>query len=285
MIIYDNILIGGGPTGLYLAKLLEENNKDYLLIESFQKLGGQCIQIYPNKIMYDIPGLGPISGSDFINLLKSSLKNKKINLNEHYLSYSLEKNLFKIITNKKEYFCKNLILTTGMGTVVFNKPILDNLEKYENKQIFYFPCDSYENKKILVFGGGDSALDAVDFLKKKNEVSLIHRRLDLKIINSPLLKNIKTYIPYKLVKLEEKNNLLTGVTIENENSFLKINTDLIFFCYGYSQKNLVERIPISINDFKNKDGVFIIGGANFYKEKRNYIAIGMWEARIILNFL
>lgn len=285
----DVIIIGGGSSGLYMAKLLEENHISYLIIENFHGVGGQCKHIYPYKYMYDVAGLPPITGEDFTNLLLSYINKNNIHLNEEFKKFNYQDNLIEIITNKNTYMCKKLIISNGMGACVFNKPIIENLELYENKQIFYFPENPslIKNKNIIVFGGGDSALDAVGSLYENNKVSLVHRRNNFTAQSGKmtLLNIINNYIPYSLVSLNGTNELLESVTIKNNNAVINLNCDLVFFCYGYNQSH-IEKIPVNpfTMESENKN-IFAIGGIATYKNKRNLITTHMYEARILLNHI
>lgn len=282
------IIIGGGSTGLYMAKLLEENNISYLLIENFHQVGGQCKNIYPNKYMYDVAGLPPITGEDFTDLLLSYINKNNIIKNENFLEYIHEdSSTIKVITHKNQYICEKLIISSGMGVCIFNKPIVENLEKYEKKQIFYFPnnASSIKNKKIIIFGGGDSALDAVEDLYKNNNVSLVHRRNSFSSQQgkNTILENITTYIPYSLVSLNGNENL-QSVTIKNTDDHLTLTCDLIFFCYGYNQDFIPDKI--FVNPFtmeSHKKNIFAIGGVSTYNNKRNLITSNMYECRLLLN--
>jgi thioredoxin reductase len=283
------IIIGGGSTGLYMAKLLEENNISYLLIESFHKVGGQCQNIYPHKHMYDVAGLGSITGEDFTNLLLSYINYKNIITNENFLEYMVNEasNIIKVVTNKKTYNCNKLIISNGMGVCIFNKPIIDNLEKYEKKQVFYFPENPHliKNKNILIFGGGDSALDAVEILYKNNNVSLIHRRNTFTSQEGKniLLNKITTYIPYSLLALNGCE-ILESVTIKNNEEILTIDGDLVFFCYGYNQDFIPDKIQVNPFTMEtNKKNIFAIGGVVEYESKRNLITTHMYECRLLLN--
>lgn len=293
--LYEVIVIGGGPVGLYMCKLLEENNKNYLLIEETKNVGGQCKNIYPNKHMYDIPGLGAITGGDFIDLLLSNIKDTNIHVNEQFITYTKENNILHITTNKNTYTCKNIIITTGMGACVFNKPIIEGLELYENKQIFYFPENptQFTNKQIVIFGGGDTAIDAVESLYKNNSISIVHRRNTFKAMTNKLylLSNIKAYIPYNLKLLnscQDNKEKLVSVIITNHDSKedFTLECDYIFFCYGYNTGINPEKILVDIkNMMSDVHGVFVIGGASVYEQKRELITSGMFEARIVLNQL
>jgi thioredoxin reductase len=283
----DVIIIGGGSTGLYMAKLLEEEQIPYLIIENFHNVGGQCKNLYPNKYMYDVAGLSPITGEDFTNLLLSCINKNNIILNEEFLSYTYENSLIKITTNKNTYMCKKLIISNGIGVSVFNKPIIENLEKYENKQIFYFPEKPLINKNILIFGGGDSALDAVEMLYKNNNVTLIHRRntFTSQEGKNSLLQHIKTYMPYSLVSLNGNDYDLTSVTIKN-NELLTLPCDFVFFCYGYNQSFIPDKIIVNPSTMEtNHKNVFAIGGIATYHNKRNLITTHMYECRLLLSSL
>jgi thioredoxin reductase len=287
------IIIGGGSSGLYMGKLFEENKISYKIIENFYQVGGQCKNIYPNKYMYDVSGLGKISGEEFTNFLLTFVNKDNIHLNEKYISYEIDKDnhsIIKVITSKNTYCCNYLILSYGIGTGTFNKPIIDDLEIYENKQIFYFPSNpsNIKNKNILIFGGGDTALDAVECLYENNNVSLIHRRDIFKNHEGKnyLLNKINTYIPYSLYKLNscsEDKNILKSVSIKNNNHILDLEADYVYFCYGYNQDELPEKFIVNFNTMMVQENIFAVGSINNYEKKRNLITTNMYECRIVIN--
>lgn len=284
----NTLIIGGGSTGLYMAKLIEENNIAYKIIESFHNVGGQCENIYPNKYMYDVAGLGKISGREFINFLLTFINKNNIHLNEKYINHTRNINKeIEVITSKNVYICKNLILSYGMGMYIFNKPIIEDLEKYENKQIFYFPnhASYIKNKNILIFGGGDTALDAVEALYENNNVCLIHRRDVFKAYEGKkhILNKIQLYIPYTLHKLIGENDILNSVEIKNQNTIVNLKADYVYFCYGYNQESLPEKLEVSIDNMQIQNNIFAIGGINTYKNKRNLITSNIYECRVVLS--
>ena len=160
-------------------------------------------------------------------------------------------------------------------------------EKYEKKQVFYFPENPHliKNKNILIFGGGDSAIDAVELLYKNNNVALIHRRdtfTSYKGKNN-ILNEITTYIPYSLVSLNG-NDILESVIIKNNEKTLKVPCDLVFFAYGYNQDFIPDKINVdAFTMATNKKNIFAIGGVANYHNKRNLITTHMYECRLLLN--
>jgi thioredoxin reductase len=289
--LYKAIIIGGGPAGLYMANLLEEYNYPYLLLESFYQLGGQCINVYPNKYMYDIPGLGAITGYMFTQLLLKKINLGNIKLQETYINYEKKEDIFIVKTNNNIYTCRNLIIASGVGECIFNKPQLPYVDKYIQKQIFYFPKDPslYMNKNIIIFGGGDTALDAVECLYKNNNVILVHRRDIFTAMAQKLhiLNYIKIYLSYNLISLNEDNHILNTVTIKNANMELNLDCDYIFFCYGYQTSTNIPKILVSIDNMQDSQQkyLFALGSASIYHEKRDLITTNMWEARLILHNL
>lgn len=289
----NTVIIGGGSTGLYLAKLLEENKISYKILEGFKEAGGQCVVAYPEKNMYDIPSISPISGKGYIDLLLQYINKENLLLETKYITHhKKENNIWSVDTTKGCFECKNLVFATGVGMNTYNKPLVENLEQYENKQIFFFPKykENYKDKRIVVFGGGDSAFDAIELLLEvTNNITLVHRRnqfnsMERKINN--LFSKIKTYIPFNLKSLNGSKDLLESVSIYNpkDNQITTIEADYVFFCYGYNTADKV-LFPVNIKNMKNLTGLFAIGPAGIYKNKRNLITSSRLECRIVLNNL
>jgi thioredoxin reductase (NADPH) len=293
----NTIIIGGGSAGLYLATLLEKQNISYKIIESFHMVGGQCITAYPHKNVYDIPGTGPITGQEYVLKLLDNIHKDSIITNSTYISH--EKTSFgwsvKInnLNGNCEFYSLNLVFATGIGMGGYEKPKIANLELYENKQIFFFPKENinhYINKNIVVFGGGDSAFDALEILSQITwNLSLVHRRPNFNAMKNKqkILEKINVYNPYNLVSLNENEDdrtILKSVTIERNKETKVLNADYIFFCYGYNTKGNL-KFSVHMNNMKHESGVFAIGAASTYALKRDLITTGLWEARITFSNL
>ncbi|MDP7197885.1 MAG: NAD(P)/FAD-dependent oxidoreductase [SAR202 cluster bacterium] len=181
MINTDVLVIGAGPVGLFAVQQLGLIGLKAEVVDNLDRIGGQCIELYPDKPIYDIPGLLECTGESLIKKLLEQIKPFKVNfhLNERVQEISKEKNNWKIITSKKKFFITpNIIIAGGVGSFEPRKFLIKDAEKFENKGVFYSLKDKhyFKNKKVSIFGGGDSALDWAIELSKFTEVILIHRR-------------------------------------------------------------------------------------------------------------
>ena len=181
MIKTDVVVIGAGPVGLFAVHQLGIIGLKAEVIDNLNKAGGQCIELYPDKPIYDIPAIPECTGESLTNSLLEQIKPFKTNihLNERVQEVSKEKNTWKIITSKnKTFIAPNIIIAGGVGSFEPRKFQVKEAEKFENKCIFYSIKDKnyFKNKKICIFGGGDSALDWAIELSKISEVILVHRR-------------------------------------------------------------------------------------------------------------
>ena len=181
MIKTDVIIIGAGPTGLFCAHQLGVIGLRCEIIDNLDKVGGQCIELYPDKPIYDIPAIPECTGKSLTENLLEQIKPFKTNfhLNQRVEKISKEENNWKVTTNKKkEFLSPNIIIAGGVGSFEPRKFTFKRAEEFENKSIFYSIKDKnfFKNKKVCIFGGGDSALDWAIELSKFSDVVLIHRR-------------------------------------------------------------------------------------------------------------
>ena len=181
MIKTDVLVIGAGPVGLFAVHQLGIIGLKAEVIDNLDKIGGQCIELYPDKPIYDIPAIPECSGESLTKSLLEQIKPFKVNfhLNERVQAVSREENNWKITTSKKKSFlAPSIIIAGGVGSFEPRKFLIKGIEKFENNGVFYSVKDKnfFKNKKVCIFGGGDSALDWAIELSKISEVILVHRR-------------------------------------------------------------------------------------------------------------
>jgi len=304
MIKTDAIIIGAGPTGLFAVHQLGIIGLQCEVIDNLDRAGGQCIELYPDKPIYDIPAIPECTGEELTNGLLKQIKPFKTNfhLSQRVEEIKQENNLWILKTNKGNLFsAPNVIIAGGVGSFEPRKLSLKEAEKFEDSQIFYSVTNKilFKNKKISIFGGGDSALDWALELSKANEISLIHRRNDFR--GAPFTLNeikkkekegkivIKT--PYNLKSIEG-DRTMTGIEIEHEDGKLeKIKTDYILSFFGLIMKlgpiadwglNINKKtIPVNTETFQtNKEGIFAIGDICTYPGKLKLILSGFHEAAL-----
>ena len=304
MIKTDVLIIGAGPVGLFAVHQLGIIGLKAEVVDNLDKIGGQCIELYPDKPIYDIPAIPECTGETLTENLIKQTKNFKTNfhLNERVEEVIKDKDNWKIITNKKKIFlAPNIIIAGGVGSFEPRKFTTKNAEKFENKGIFYSVKDknSFKNKKICVFGGGDSALDWAIELSKIAEVTLIHRRNEFRGANhsTQTVKDLekkgklKIKTPFQISSIEGLNKI-ESITIQNENGNIeKITTDSILGFFGLIMKlgpiaewglNVDKKtIPVNTENFQtNKEGIFAIGDICAYPGKLKLILSGFHEGAL-----
>ena len=304
MIKTDVLVIGAGPVGLFAIHQLGIIGLKAEVVDNLDKIGGQCIELYPDKPIYDIPGIPECTGEELTKSLLEQIKPFKTNfhLNERVQAVSKEKENWKITTNKNKIFvAPNIIIAGGVGSFEPRKFPIKDIEKFENKSIFYSVKDKnyFKDKKVCIFGGGDSALDWAIELSKSSEVTLVHRRNEFRGAehSTTMVKKlekegkIKIKTPFQINSIEGKNNI-SGITIKDENNKVeKIGTDYVLGFFGLIMKlgpiaewglNLEKKtIPVNTENFQtNKKGIFAIGDICTYPGKLKLILSGFHEGAL-----
>ena len=304
MIKTDVLVIGAGPVGIFVVQQLGLIGLKAEVVDNLDKIGGQCIELYPDKPIYDIPAVPECTGESLTKNLLEQIKAFKTNfhLNERVQEISREQNNWKIQTSgKKIFLAPNIIIAAGVGSFEPRKFPIKEAEKFENKGVFYSIKDKtyFKNKKICIFGGGDSALDWGIELSKLAEVTLVHRRNEFRgaehsaTIVKKLEKEgkLKIKTPYQINSIEGKNEI-KGITIKDEEGKVEtITTDCILGFFGLIMKlgpiadwglNLDKKtIPVNTENFQtNKEGIFAIGDICTYPGKLKLILSGFHEGAL-----
>jgi len=304
MIKTDVLVIGAGPVGLFAVHQLGLIGLKAEVVDNLDKIGGQCIELYPDKPIYDIPGLPECTGESLTKNLLEQIKPFKTNfhLSQRVEEISKEENNWKIITSKKNIFlAPNIIIAAGVGSFEPRKFPIKETEKFENKGIFYSVKDKnfFKGKKVCIFGGGDSALDWAIELSKFSDVTLVHRRSEFRgaAHSSEILKKlekekkIKIKIPFQIHSIEGKDKL-SGITIKDDNGKTeKIESDCLLGFFGLIMKlgpivdwglNVEKKtIPVNTKNFQtNKEGIFAIGDICTYPGKLKLILSGFHEGAL-----
>ena len=304
MIKTDALIVGAGPAGLFALHQLGLIGLKAEVVDNLDKIGGQCIELYPDKPIYDIPALPECTGESLTKGLLDQIKPFKTNfhLNERVQEVSKEKDNWKIITNKKKIFLSpSIIIAGGVGAFEPRKFFLKEAEKFENKEIFYSVKDKnyFKNKKVCIFGGGDSALDWAIEMSKFAEVILVHRRHDFRGSKNSVEMarklekegKLKIKTPFQINSIEGQDKI-ESITIKNDNGNIeKITADCLLGFFGLIMKlgpiaewglNLDKKhIPVDTENFQtNKEGIFAIGDICTYPGKLKLILSGFHEAAL-----
>ena len=304
MIKTDVVVIGAGPTGLFAVHQLGIIGLKAEVVDNLDKIGGQCIELYPDKPIYDIPAIPECTGESLTKNLIEQIKPFKANfhLNERVQEISKEKDVWKVVTNKeKTFITPNIIIAGGVGSFEPRKFLIKNAEKFENNGIFYSVKDKnyFKDKKICIFGGGDSALDWAIELSKISDVVLVHRRNEFRgaghsiEIVKKLEKEgkLKLKTPFQINSINGENKI-ESITVKNEAGKIEeIKTDYILGFFGLIMKlgpiaewglNIEKKtIPVNTENFQtNKKGIFAIGDICTYPGKLKLILSGFHEGAL-----
>lgn len=307
MIQTDILIIGAGPTGLFAvfeAGLLKLRCH---IIDALPQPGGQLAELYPKKPIYDIPGYPEVLAGDLVTNLMEQIKQFQpgFTLGETAETIDkLEDGTFIVTTNKgTKHQAKAIAIAGGLGTFEPRKPVLENLSKFEENGVEYFVKDPelFRNKKIVIAGGGDSALDWSIFLSDvASEVTLIHRRNEFrgaldsveKLQEYKKLGLVNLITPAEVLALHGDTHL-NAITIEKDGVQEKIETDFFIPLFGLTPKLgsianwglEIEKNAIKVNnalDYQtNIEGIYAIGDVNIYPGKLKLILCGFHEATLM----
>jgi len=304
MIKTDALIIGAGPTGLFCAHQLGLIGLNCEIVDNLDKIGGQCIELYPDKPIYDIPAVPECTGEELTNNLIKQIKpfNIKFHLNERVEEINKVNDKWIVKTNKNtEFETPNIIIAGGVGSFEPRKFSPKECEKYENRSLFYSIKDKtiFQDKTISIFGGGDSALDWAIELSKTSNVNLIHRRdeftgAQLSVDNIKELEKsgkIKIFTKYQLNSVKGEKNI-KSIEIKHDNESLEeLETDYVLGFFGLIMKlgpivnwglNLDKKtIQVNTENFEtNLDGIFAIGDICTYPGKLKLILSGFHEGAL-----
>ncbi len=308
MITTDLLIIGAGPTGLFAvfeAGLLKIKCH---IIDALPQPGGQLSELYPKKPIFDIPGFPSINAGELVDNLMEQIKQFQPGFTLGETAVSLEKvdeDYFEVVTNKGTvHRARAVAIAGGLGTFEPRKPDhLENLSQFEENGVEYFVKDPehFRGKKVVIAGGGDSALDWSIFLADiASSVTLIHRRNEFRgaldsVEKVQVLKDqgrINLITPAE-VKALNGNSHLESILVESNGESLEIETDYLIPLFGLTPKLgelnnwglEIEKNAIKVNnslDYQtNIEGVYAIGDINTYPGKLKLILCGFHEATLM----
>lgn len=309
MIETDILIIGAGPTGLFTvfeAGLLQLKCH---IIDALPQPGGQLAELYPKKPIFDIPGYPEVLAGDLVTNLMEQIKQFQPGFTLAETAETIEKiedGLFIVTTNKgTKHKAKAIAIAGGLGTFEPRKPVLKDIEFYENEDrgVDYFVKDpeKYRNKNIVIAGGGDSALDWCIFLSNvATSVTLIHRRNEFRgaLDSVEKVQELKSSGKIKLITPAEVSSLngterIESITIDKSGEQLNIPADYFIPLFGLTPKLgaianwglEIEKNAIKVNnalDYQtNIDGIYAIGDVNTYPGKLKLILCGFHEATLM----
>ena len=309
MIKTDILIIGGGPTGLFTVFEAGLLKMKCHILDSLTQPGGQCIELYPKKPIYDIPGYPEIIAGDLIENLLEQIKPFAPSYTLGETALKLDKDddgSFKVTTDKgTEISAKIIAIAGGLGTFTPRKPNISNITDYEDKGILYMIKDPNEfiDKTVVIAGGGDSALDwSIHLSKIAKKVILIHRRNEFRGANDSVasvqelkdLGKIDVITPAQVSKLNGKNKL-ESIIVEVDGKENQIDTDYFIPLFGLIPKlgpikdwglnieNNAIKVNNSLDYQTNIEGIYAIGDVNTYPGKLKLILSGFHEAAVVCH--
>ena len=300
----DALIIGAGPTGLFTAHQLNLIGLSCEVVDNLDKIGGQCIELYPDKPIYDIPAVPECTGEQLTNNLINQLKpfDIKFHLNQRVEEVKRDNENWIVKTNSGTMFLTpNVIIAGGVGSFEPRKFSPKECEKFENKSLFYSVKDKkiFEGKTVAIFGGGDSALDWAVELSKKSKVNLIHRRDEFRGAEATVSKmhalvkegKINLFTKYQMMSVKG-NGQLESIDLKNDEDEIKnIKTDYALGFFGLIMQlgpianwglNLNKKtIEVDTEKFEtNQKGIYAVGDICNYPGKLKLILSGFHEGAL-----
>ncbi|RUS45971.1 NAD(P)/FAD-dependent oxidoreductase [Cohnella sp. AR92] len=300
----DVIIIGGGPAGMFAAFYGGMRQMSVTLIESMPQLGGQLAALYPEKYIYDVAGFPKVKAQELVDNLQQQMSRFETNivLNEKVQSVSkLADRHFKVTTDKGAYEAKSVIITAGVGAFEPRRLELPEAPKYEGVNLHYFVQDleRYRGQKVLISGGGDSALDWALMLEPIAEsVTLVHRRDKFRAHEHSVellqQSSVKVVVPSEIVALHGEDRIesvtLADVKTKEET---KLDVDSVIVTFGFISSlgpigewglNIESgSIVVDTRMGTNIEGIFAAGDITTYPGKLKLIAVGFGEAPTAIN--
>jgi thioredoxin reductase (NADPH) len=303
----DVLIIGAGPCGLFAVFELGLLDMKTHLVDILDKVGGQCAELYPEKPIYDIPGIPYITGHGLTEALMAQVKPFGPTFHLGEMVQTIEKigdPLFRATTDDGKVFeAKVIVIAAGGGSFQPKRPPVPGIEAYEEKSVFYAvrKMDQFRDKRLLVVGGGDSALDwTLNLQPIAKRVTLMHRRDQFRAapdsVNKMKALVAEGKIDFKLGQvagLEGEGGILTAALAKpDKGDPYRVECDALLPFFGLTMKlgpvanwGIAmddELIPVDTAKFEtNIPGIFAIGDINTYPGKLKLILCGFHEAALM----
>jgi len=304
----DVLIIGAGPIGLFAVFQLGLLDMKAHLVDILDKIGGQCAELYPEKPIYDIPGIPYTSAQGLIDGLLQQIKpfNAQYHLGE--MVETVEKigdPLFRVKTDQgKEFECKIVVIAAGGGSFQPKRPPIPGVEPYEGKSLFYAvrKMEAFRGKRVVVVGGGDSALDwTLNLAPLASHLTLVHRRSEFRASPDSVNKMMALvgegkidFVLGQVTSLQGEGGQLSKAMVKtNDGSSFEIACDAMLPFFGLTMKlgpvanwgfelRNNELIPVNTENFETSTpGIFAIGDINWYPGKLKLILSGFHEAALM----
>ena len=310
----DIVVIGAGPVGLFTVFEAGLLGLNCVLIDNLDKPGGQCAELYPEKPIYDIPGVPLQTGQEHVNALLEQIKPFKYDLYLNQRVDSLEEinidseDYWQVSTNEGNVFTtKNVFIAAGAGSFEARRPPnIEEPDSFLNHGVSYAvrSVDRYRDKDVFIFGGGDSALDwTLELADKAKSLSLVHRRdafrgalhSEEKVRELVASKKVNLLTPYVINGIIGSEKV-TSVSLKNfdTNQIEEFKADEIVFLFGLNKKlgPILEwelelnnkKINVNTENFQtSREGIFAVGDINDYPGKLDLILSGFHETTLAVQ--
>ena len=301
---YDVAIIGGGPSGLFGAFYAGLRGMKTLLIDALPELGGQLAVLYPEKYIFDVPGFPKIIARDLVkNLVEQAMQSQPtVRLEEQVtnIAPTADKQL-TVSTTRGSYQAKSVLIAAGVGAFAPNKLDAPGVARLEDKGVYYFvrSKSDFAGKRLLIIGGGDSAIDwALNLQDTAQEITLIHRRDQFRAHESSVQAlyasrtNVLTFWELKEVHGEDKVEAVTIVNNQTKEE-RELPMDAVLLTLGFKAdmgpiKNWglsIEKRSIKVDSRMSTSmpGVFAAGDIAAAEVKLDLIAVGFGQAAVAIN--
>lgn len=300
----DLLIIGGGPAGMFAAFYGGMRQASVTLIESMPQLGGQLAALYPEKYIYDVAGFPKVTGQELVDNLTRQMElfQSDIRLEEKVVSVVKQaERHFTVTTDKAEYHTKAIIITAGVGAFEPRRLEVPDAQRFEKANLHYFVSDlnAYKDKKVLISGGGDSAVDWALMLEPiAEQVTLIHRRDKFRAhehsVENLMASKVNVITPSEITELHGEE-FITKVTLSHiktkETQEIEVDSVIVNFGFVSSLGPIAEwGIDIEGNSIvvdsrmeTSIPGIFAAGDITTYPGKLKLIAVGFGEAPTAVN--
>jgi thioredoxin reductase (NADPH) len=300
------VIVGAGPVGLFAVFELGLLDIKAHVIDILDRPGGQCTELYPEKPIYDVPGLTVVTGQELTDRLMDQIKpfGAEFHFNQRVETLDRVNEGFRLTTDLGTVLeCKVLVIAAGGGSFTPKRPPLPGIEQYEGISVFYSvrKMDHFRGKDVLIVGGGDSALDwTLNLQPVAKSLTLIHRRDEFRAapdsVNKMLALVENGDVSFKLGQVTElhgKDGKISSVMVKGaDGATFEQPTEIMLPFFGLTMKlgpvadwglNLHENlVPVDTEKFETSEkGIFAIGDINTYPGKLKLILSGFHEAALM----
>lgn len=303
--IFDLTIIGGGPVGIYGAFYAGMHGMSIKIIDALPELGGQLAALYPEKYIYDLPGHPKIKAGEMVEQLLTQMNQyqEKIDIVTNTTVETVEKledGTFKICTNKECHYSRSVIITAGNGAFTPRQLDVPNAEDFNNIHYFVSSMDRFKGKDVIIFGGGDSAVDWALMLEGVSKtVKIVHRRDDFRAhaasVDRLKSSTVEILTPYVATSLKGENSQVSSVELTNlttnETQTVDVNEVIVLFGFISSLGPIkdwdleLDKNALCVNHRQQTSvsGIYAAGDACTFDGKIKMITTGFGEMVVAIN--